>query len=149
MPEPALTDPAAVAADSFVVFALDGHGYAVPLRLVAEVLRMVALTPLPGRQDWLRGMLNLRGRGVPVIDLRRRLGLAGREPDPDMAIVVIRDGGDDLGLIVDEVEEVLDLRIEPLRGDAPDTGRDPAISAVAHAGARSILILDPLGLLRS
>lgn len=135
--------------DSFVVFTLDGHGYAVPLRLVAEVLRMVALTPLPDRREWLRGMLNLRGRGVPVIDLRRRLGLSEREPDPDMAIVVIREAGEDFGLIVDEVEEVLDLRIEPLRDDASVPGRGRVIGSVAHAGTRSILILDPLGLIRS
>lgn len=123
----------------WVLARLDGQDYAVPVVDVVEVLRLVALTPLPDSPAWMMGMLNMRGRGVPVIDLRRRLGLKPIEFGLDAAIVVVQDVSRSVGLVVDEVAEVIDLDDDALE---PPTGSGMGLKAVTHVGPRTILVLD-------
>lgn len=124
-----------------VTFRLEGTDYAMPLRSVVEVLRMVRLTPYPEGPRWFVGMLNLRGSGLGVVDLRLRLGRPPLDPSPEMAILVVRAGGQTFGLIVDEVIEVDRLTPEPMA--YAGWGGSALVPAVAHLGDRSILVIDP------
>src|SRR5262249_59623694 len=88
---------------------LDSHEYAVPVQNVIEVLRMAALRPLPEAPPFIAGLLNLRGRGIVVLDLRKRLGLPAKEPDPTSQIVIVKTKNEPLGLTADEVREIITL----------------------------------------
>jgi purine-binding chemotaxis protein CheW len=121
---------------------LYGGEYALAVGDVVEVLSMVALARMPEAPPWLAGMLNLRGRVVPVIDLRRRLNFPPRPPSLDTPVIVAQEADRLIGLIVDEVVEVLTLSEDGLT--APDNlaGTAHPVLAVARAGDRMILLLD-------
>jgi purine-binding chemotaxis protein CheW len=92
-----------------VVVRLQGIEHALPVEHVVEVLRMVAITPLAEAPPWLLGVIDLRGRVIPVVDMRRRLGMPQREPDLSTPILVVRSRSVTAGLVADEVVEVLAL----------------------------------------
>lgn len=126
----------------WLTFRLSSGEYALEVGDVVEVLRMVALARMPEAPPWLAGLLNLRGRVIPVIDLRLRLGLPAQPIGLDTPIIVAQWAERPVGLIVDEVTEVLTLFSDAL--SAPDalTGADHPILAVARADGRLILLLD-------
>ncbi len=125
---------------TILVFLLDGREYAVPVHLVIEVARMVAVRKLPEAPHWVDGALNFRGRIVPVVDLRARLGMERREPDRSTSIVITRSESGPWGLVTDDLIEVLSVSPEEL--DSEETALSPVvICAVRHAD-RLILVLD-------
>lgn len=126
----------------FVVFRLHTHEYALPMSQTVEVLRMVALTPLPEAPAWLPGLINLRGRVIPVMELRARLGLQSRVPDLDTAILVMHSDGHMLGLITDAVIEILTLQPESLAPPDPLSSAPQTVAGVARVDDRLIVILD-------
>ncbi len=126
----------------WLTFRLEGGEYALNIRDVIEVLSMVALAPMPQTLPWLAGMLNLRGRVMPVIDLRRRLGLAPRPYGLDTPIIVVRQAGRPVGLIVDEATEVLTLSDQVLTQPDALAGTEHPISAVARLDDRLVMLLD-------
>jgi purine-binding chemotaxis protein CheW len=126
----------------WLVFRLQGHDYALSIGEVIEVLRMVALTPMPESPAWLAGVVNLRGRIIPVIDLRRRLGLPSEAPGLSTPIIVTQTGGRPVGLIADSVSEVLALSADTMEQPDALTGNSRAVAAMARAGERLILALD-------
>lgn len=127
----------------WLVLRVAGREYALAVGNVREVLRMVALTPMPGACPWLAGLVNLRGQGVPVLDLRRRLGLPAVPASLDAVIVVVDVGDRPMGLLAEEVVEVLDLPARQLRATDPLAGSEHLFQAVAEAGERLILVLAP------
>jgi purine-binding chemotaxis protein CheW len=106
-----------------------------------EVVRMAALAPVPDAPPHVLGLLDLRGRVVPVLDLRRRLGLAAAEPGLSTPICVVEAGGRGFGLVADTVTDVRPLLgpVERL-ADAPD---DSPVAGVAHVDGRLVSVLDP------
>ncbi len=88
----------------------------VETRLVKEINKNLSFTVVPGARRCIRGILNLRGQILTVIDLRDRLGLEPLPLDPHMRVVVISDRGEDIGLLVDGVADVVlgdERNIEP------------------------------------
>jgi purine-binding chemotaxis protein CheW len=126
-----------------IVFRLHGREYAFPLATVTEVLRMVAVTEVPGSPDWLAGMINVRGCMVPVVDLRTQLGLPRSSPDLNSAIVItdVAQRGR-VGFIADAMVEAAALPEDSI--DVLDElgGTAHQVSSVARDGQRLILILD-------
>jgi purine-binding chemotaxis protein CheW len=92
-----------------VVFMIDGKTFGVDILKVQEILRMVEITPFPRMPDFALGAINLRGRIVPVINLRRRLGLPERPPGPKTCNLLVRSGEQVIGFLVDEVSEVIGI----------------------------------------
>jgi purine-binding chemotaxis protein CheW len=126
----------------FVVFRLHAREYAFPIGQAIEVLYMVALTPLPEAPGWLPGMINMRGRVIPVMDLRTRLGLPQRTPDLNTAIIVAQAEYGVVGLIADAVVEILALPSESIATPDALAGATHTVASVAHVGDRLIVILD-------
>lgn len=116
----------------WLTFQLDGQAYAAPLAQVSEVIRIGEVTPVPGAAPDLLGVRHLRGRVVPVLDGRRRLGLPPRDGEADSVRVVMLSHASHLvGLRVDAVGELLlpgaDAVAPPppgraVRADDPVTG---------------------------
>lgn len=95
-----------------VVFVLDGQRYGVGLDVVERVLHMVAITPLPGRPDVVLGAVNLAGRVVAVIDVRRRLGLAAGDLGPQAQLLVAKTRRRIVALPVDQVTGVTEVKAD-------------------------------------
>jgi purine-binding chemotaxis protein CheW len=126
----------------WLILWLHGREYGLPIRDVAEVLRMVAVTPMPEAPAWLCGVINLRGRIIPVIDLRRRLGLPPNPPGLNTPIIVVEVADRAFGLVADAAIEVLTLPLAALTSPDRVTGPGHAIVRLAHIDGRVILGLD-------
>lgn len=90
-----------------VTFQLFGEVFALPILDVREIIRMTAITPVPQAPGFVEGVINLRGQILPIVDLRKRFGLAPQERTEETCIAVVELGnGVAVGLIVDAVREV-------------------------------------------
>jgi purine-binding chemotaxis protein CheW len=127
-----------------VSFKIGSEEFGVDILKVQEIIRMVEITKVPQAPIYVEGVINLRGRVIPIIDLRKRLNLELAEMDKNTRIVVVDIGGNIMGMIVDSVSEVLRLpskTIEP----PPDlvSGIDSDhISGVAKLEDRLLIFLD-------
>jgi len=138
MPAPALfLDDAAKtrAAGKYLTFVLGGAGYGIPILKVREIIRLLEITPIPRMPDYVRGVINLRGRIVPVIDLRMKLGLPNPVTTNRTCIIVchiqIGDATKLMGLIVDALDEVYQINAEDIE-PAPDFGQGTANSHIRN-----------------
>ena len=105
-----------VADIQLVIFKLSNEDYGLPIAKVQEINRMVAITKLPNTPDFMEGIINLRGRVIPVLDLRKRFGFGAQEKTDDTRIMVTDISGQTVGLVVDAVHEVVTIKgdcIEP------------------------------------
>lgn len=98
---------AAAGERQIVVFVLGGEVYGVDIGVVREIITMQKITPLPGTADYVQGIINLRGKVIPVVDLKRRIGLAAGGAGADGRIMVVDCADGMSGFMVDEVLEVL------------------------------------------
>jgi purine-binding chemotaxis protein CheW len=92
-----------------VIFMLAKEEYGLPITKVQEINRMVPITRLPQTPDFMEGVINLRGRVIPVIDLRKRFQLAEAVINDDTRIIIVDVDGQTLGIVVDAVTEVVRL----------------------------------------
>lgn len=115
------------ASDQFVVFALDDQRYAVSLALVERIVRAVAVTTLPDGPDILLGVIDVRGRVVPVIDLRRKLGLPGRHVVPADHFLIVQANRRLVALVADEANGIVTL---PLAAIAQSDAIYPGLKAI-------------------
>lgn len=126
-------------------FELAAEEYAVDIASVQEIVRMTTVTRVPRAPSFVEGVVNLRGKIVPVIDLRRRFGLASLEATKATRIIIVEVLGKTVGLIVDAVREVLRLGSEAIE-PTPDlvTNRvDTAyFKGVGKLEDRLIILLD-------
>jgi purine-binding chemotaxis protein CheW len=137
--------------EQFIVFQLGGEEYGLPIGAVDEVVRVPdMLTRLPKAPAFIEGVMNLRGRVVPVIDQRRRFKFEGQGERRRERIVVVRIDQMQAGFVVDAVSEVLSIPQNQLR-PTPDLAADESqvIDRIANieVEGRMILLLDPRELL--
>lgn len=125
-----------------LVFKAESREYALPVRDVVEVVRMVVITPLPKAPSWVDGVLNFRGRVIPVLDLRARLGIPRREPDLSTPIVITAAESGLFGLVADELVEVLPLSRDQVDAPNAETAATPAVASMIRHDDRLILVLD-------
>lgn len=115
-----MTDQSITKTNQYLAFILDDEMFALDVSNVKEILQFSEITKVPKTPDYLRGVINLRGGVIPVLDMRLRLGMTRQEETIDTCIIVIEMDieGEDLilGFLVDSVQEVFDLgpeRVEP------------------------------------
>ncbi len=90
-----------------VILEVDKEEYAVPIADASEIVKISNVTPIPGVPEFIRGILNLRGKVVVVIDLENRFNLTREQPSPTRHIVIVELGENTFGVIVDKVTEVI------------------------------------------
>ena len=126
-----------------VVFTLGNEEYALPIRQVHEIIRYTEPRSVAAQSGWVRGVISLRGKIVPVFDLAARLGLSAGS-DEGGKIVIVETATDMAGVIVDDVEEVLTVEESQLDG-VPAAGT-ASIDAIAKIDDRLVILLDPEGI---
>ncbi len=127
-----------------VVFGLASEVYGVDIETVREIIRMQAVTHVPDAPDFVEGVINLRERVIPVVDLRKRFGLAVSDATAESRVVVVDIGGVDIGVMVDSVTEVLRISeesIEPTSSIVTTTD-SYYIQGIAKVGDRLLILLD-------
>jgi purine-binding chemotaxis protein CheW len=139
-----------------LTFSLGRERYAVPVELVREIVRVPSLTELPNTAPDLLGVMSLRGEVLPVYEPKLRLGLSGLPPrlaGPDARpgevgkaarVVVLHAPDGDAGLLVDQVSEVLRLRLDDLERPPPGVGgaQRPWVAGLARRGEGWVVLLD-------
>jgi purine-binding chemotaxis protein CheW len=128
----------------WVTFTLERETFGLPLTHVREIMRVSPITRVPYAPFPLRGVTNLRGTVLPVVDLRIRLQLPVAEIDADSRILVLEARGRLIGLLVDAVQQILPLlpsRIEPPPEDVM-TSQSYYLSGVYQLGADLLILLD-------
>jgi len=127
-----------------VVFDLASEHYGVDISDVREIMRMQNITKVPGAMACIEGVLNLRGKVLPVLDLRKRLGLKVTERTEDSRIVIVDIEAGQVGVIVDAVTEV--LRVENSYIDPPSSmvnhGDADYLKGIAKLSDRLIILLE-------
>jgi purine-binding chemotaxis protein CheW len=108
---------------------------------------MVAITPVPEAPSWLVGVINLHGRVIPVLDLRRRFGLSPREPHPDDRLLIVRTRERTMAIIVDEATDVLQVPAQQLESPPDPASRSWPLAAVIQRNGDLVLVLDAARLL--
>lgn len=127
---------------TLVVFSLDGRAFALHVLDIGEILRMVAITHVPDMPVWVHGVINLRGQVIPVIDLRRRLGLPSGTLGLNTPILVAHTSGRSLGLVADAVTDVIDVPEHELSRPSDVGGGTQAIAGVARTDDGLVVVLD-------
>lgn len=92
--------------EQLVIFQLNDQQYALPIQETQEIIRMTNITRVPNTRHYVEGIINLRGSIVPVINLNKRLNLPVTDYSEDTRIIVVEQGGQKVGMIVDVVLEV-------------------------------------------
>ncbi len=130
--------------ESWVTLSLAGEIYALPVKPVREVLRVANITRVPHAPYPIRGVANLRGRVIPVIDLCRRIELPEGEITRRSRIIVVGSRSRLIGLLVDAVHQVVHLDPSQMQAPPEDvmTVQSDYISGVYHMGDELILLLD-------
>ena len=129
--------------ETWVTCRIDREVFALPVKQVQEILRVSALTRVPHAPFPVRGVTNLRGYVLPVVDLRVRLGVAPEEPGPRHRVMVVHSRGRLIGLLVDAVEQVTQidrLAVEPVPDDVM-TEQSYYLLGVYHLDEREMVIL--------
>jgi purine-binding chemotaxis protein CheW len=127
----------------FVGFRVGEQSYALPISAVREIVRPPEITPVPQSPEHVAGVMNLRGRIVPVIDLRKRFRQA-IENSPKTRVLVIALDGRLIGLLVDSASEVLKIASEEIEPSPQLFGEDNEryVTGVAKHLGRLVILLD-------
>lgn len=97
-----------------VVAKLAQEEYGIPITQVQEIIKIPEITRIPNMPDFIEGVINLRGKIIPVVDLRKRFGLEIKQKDDEARIVITNIGGQFVGLTADSVSEVIRLTSEQI-----------------------------------
>ncbi|MEK7775215.1 MAG: chemotaxis protein CheW [Candidatus Zixiibacteriota bacterium] len=127
-----------------VSFNIGSEEFGVDILKVQEINRMVEITKVPQAPHYVEGVINLRGKVIPIVDLRKRFNLDVKEYDKNTRIVVVDIGGNIMGMVVDSVSEVLRLpssTIEPAPEIATGVNSE-YIRGVAKLDDRLLIFLD-------
>ena len=100
--------------DKFLTFQLGKEDYGIEIKHVTEIVGIQKITDVPDMPDFIRGVINLRGQVIPVMDVRLRFKMEPREYDDRTCVVVVNIKGTAIGLVVDTVNEVADISAEQI-----------------------------------
>jgi len=118
--------------------------YGVPIKKVQEIIPMTQPTRLPQVPDFVEGIINLRGKIIPIIDLKKRFGMEPSELTGQTRSIVIEIEGQTAGIVVDEVSEVLRLSTDTIEAPPAVIGGITAdyLTGVGKVGDRLLILLD-------
>lgn len=109
--------------DKYLTFFLGQEEYGFEILKVQEIIGLLPITRVPRTPDFIRGVVNLRGKIIPVMDLRLKFGMETVDSTDETCIIVVEAEGVQIGVLVDSVSEVLDIRHDQVEA-APDFGTE-------------------------
>jgi len=128
----------------FLTFFLGSEEYGLEILKVHEIIGMMPITRVPRTPQFIRGVINLRGKVIPVVDLRLKFAMESKDQTEETCIIVVQAQGVEMGIIVDKVSEVLDIAGNDI-DDAPYFGADVKtdyLLGIGKAAERVKLLLD-------
>jgi purine-binding chemotaxis protein CheW len=128
----------------YMTFSIEKETYGIEIRHVVEIIGIQAFTGMPEMPDYIKGIINLRGSIIPVMDVRLRFKKQPREYDERTCIIIIDFGGFHVGLIVDSVYEVLaipseDIQVKP---EINNKGSRGYVKNIGKVGEQIVLLID-------
>lgn len=130
-------------ASQYLTFAVNEQDFGIEILRVQEIKNYSRVTPIPNMPACVKGVMNLRGTVVPIVDLRSKFNMPVAEYDQFTVIIVVNVGGRIMGLIVDAVSDVLDIGPEAIE-NAPNLGDADTsfIMGLAKSGDQIVTLLD-------
>jgi purine-binding chemotaxis protein CheW len=131
-------------AGKYLTFVLAGEDYGLEILKVREIIGMMNITAVPRTPSFVKGVINLRGKVIPVVDLRTKFAMPAVEQTAQTCIIVVYVGEIEMGIVVDEVSEVMDIDAKDIE-DAPSFGVnvDTAfILGIGKAAEKVTILLD-------
>ncbi|HEX3018364.1 MAG TPA: chemotaxis protein CheW [Caproicibacter sp.] len=128
----------------YLTFWTDGELFGIPISDVVQIISMQQITPLPDFPDYAKGVINLRGIIIPVVDMRLRLKKPEAEYNESTCIIVTNIQDTYIGFIVDTVDEVADISEDDI-SPAPKVSRDSTnryLTGIGQVGEKVVLLLD-------
>jgi purine-binding chemotaxis protein CheW len=128
----------------FLTFFLAGEEYGIEILKVHEIIGMMPITRVPRTPQFIRGVINLRGKVIPIVDLRLKFGMESVEQTAETCIIVVHVEGIEMGIVVDRVSEVLNIAGGEIE-DAPSFGEDvntDYILGIGKTQAKVKILLD-------
>jgi purine-binding chemotaxis protein CheW len=132
-------------ANKYLFFRIAKESYGIGIRHIIEIIELQTISMVPDMPAYVKGVINLRGKVIPIIDLRLRFGMAERTYDDRTCIVVSEIDHVLIGFIVDTVEEVVEIpenQVEPPPRFKSASGQDPYISGLGKVGEAVKILLD-------
>ena len=128
----------------FVTFMIADETYAVEALKVQEIIGMMKITEIPNSYNYLKGVINLRGIVVPVVDMRLKFGMEAREYDFFTVIIIIETRNNPVGMIVDTVSDVIDLGEDDIKDSRnfSVSVRSDYITGIGNHNEALIILLD-------
>ena len=143
-----LPNEATTSLNQYLTFFLAGEEYAISILKVTEIIECTSLTKVPGAPVWIRGVLNLRGAVVPVVDLATKFGLSHTTVTPRTCVVIVELRVDDeravMGVMADAVHQVVELSPDEIQG-APSFGPKVRVDCILGMGINNgkfVVLLD-------
>ncbi len=133
----------------FLTFVLGNEEYGIEILKVREIIGIMEITPVPQTPDYMKGVINLRGKVIPIIDLRLKFLMPEVEHTKETCIIVVGAGTEQVGIIVDSVSEVTDIKREDIE-EAPNFGQEidtRFIMGLGKTKKKIIILLDIEGVL--
>jgi purine-binding chemotaxis protein CheW len=134
----------------YLTFTLEENTYGVPIRFVTEIIGIQPVTKVPETPDYVKGIINLRGKIIPLIDVRLKFGRSEMPYDERTCVVVVDVNGVSVGLIVDRVDDVVMIEDDEIAAP-PENGigfENRYIEGIGKAGDKVQLLLDTEKLLK-
>jgi purine-binding chemotaxis protein CheW len=136
--------------DMFLTFRLGNEDYGIEIRYVTEIVCLQKITEVPDMPGFVKGVVNLRGQVIPVIDMRLRFNMVSQDYDERTCIVVVSIGGAQVGLVVDTVSEVRNIDASVVSPPPNVAGADSAqyIRGMGKVGDSVVILLEGKKLLQ-
>ena len=127
-----------------IVFQLHNEEYALPVEYIGAIERIHPITRVPRAEEFVKGVINLRGVIIPIIDLRLRFGMPEMELSEENRIIIVNKNGFEVGLIVDTASDVIDLEMDKMEPKPEVVGSVAAnyIDGVIKVEDRLLILLD-------
>ena len=128
----------------FVIFSLEGEEYGIEILRVKEIKEMIRITRVPKAPHYVRGVINLSGEVIPIVDLRKKFNLEKRNDNDNTRIIIVAVEEITVGLVVDTSSEVIGIMIKDIE-EAPETVgsfEQGFISGIGKVGSRLIILLN-------
>ncbi len=140
----AIIDKKGTTEGKFLTFILGSEVYGIEILKVREIIKLMDITTVPRTPDYLKGVINLRGKVIPIVDLRLKFTMPEIEHTQETCIIVVEVSQTSIGIIVDSVSEVSNIKSGEIE-DAPHLGQDIDTNFILGLGKtkeRIVILLD-------